>query len=58
LPSTTNYEKRAIEFVENLLELTKSILVSGKDVLISGFGKFLSRINEREYAGIRQLVRI
>ena len=33
-------KKRAIEIVENLLELIKFTLASGEDVLISGFGKF------------------
>lgn len=38
-------KKRAIEIVENLLELIKFTLASGEDVLISGFGKFC--VNEK-----------
>ena len=33
-------KKKALETVENLLEIIKGSLESGEDVLISGFGKF------------------
>ena len=43
-------KKRAIEIVENLLELIKFTLASGEDVLISGFGKFCVK-EKRERRG-------
>jgi len=33
-------KKKAVDIIENLLEIVKSTLEKGEDVLISGFGKF------------------
>ncbi|NLA74531.1 MAG: integration host factor subunit alpha [Deltaproteobacteria bacterium] len=42
--------KKAVQVLENLLEITKKSLENGEDVLVSGFGKFSVK-NKKERRG-------